>query len=149
EAYLGGGLPAIIELERVQLIDARTTNAWRMIDEGERIGDQALLSEALLLMVDREQNETIRESWDRLYARASGPLLTGLISMVGQSSIPGTRTYSEVLPRRGEASAPIVLVRPGLSPPIHVGDVEAGASAILPDGNISFADDRFRYITTE
>ncbi|WP_206474151.1 hypothetical protein [Dietzia sp. KRD202] len=103
EAYAAGGLPAVEELAAGGAYDDYALESWRMLDEGSPDG----LSEALLRMASREQNQIIADQWD---ATASGRgdvgrVLTYITTVGGAPDIPGARTLGQFRPLSVRAEA--------------------------------------------
>ncbi|MFI8693924.1 hypothetical protein BFG51_01860 [Dietzia alimentaria] len=129
EAYAAGGLPAVEELAAGGAYDDYALESWRMLDEGSPDG----LSEALLRMASREQNQIIADQWD---ATASGRgdvgrLLTYITTVGGAPDIPGARTLGRFRP---------------LSVRAEVGGQPVVAHTPLPAFNWADREPRWEYI---
>lgn len=159
EAYLDGGVDMI---ERMYEVDAygfgaETTEAWRLIDTGWRIGDAALVATGNATLLRREQERVIRDDYDRMRARpVTGTAVTWAMTAVGAPSVPGARPYAEVFPATIDLS-PVVGTPSRLDVPLvgsfplpHV-EVEAGVDVEtpLPGGNISVFEDRWALIEAD
>jgi hypothetical protein len=158
EAYLRDGLEGIRALRERGALDERTLRAWEQIDEGRRTGDQSLIESGNRTLLWREQHDVIRDDYDAMYRRGTGPAVTYLATMIGAPSIPGARSYPEVFPLSVDLGGPeSVEVRTpsfGFLPtagasvpnPAH-GHLELVTP--LADGNIGHFDDRWRLIESD
>lgn len=170
EAYLVGGMPAIRELRSAGLINTDAATAWSLIAAGARTGDPAKVARGNEMLLDREQNITIRDAYNDMYTRfPTGPAVTYAMTLVGQPSIPGAKGYPDVYPL--ELRAPLVPVDVTISTPRRIGTPESFfgrdiwsigvdlpsvkisvpqtdvvLSTPLADGNIADQGDRWRLI---
>lgn len=103
EAYLDGGLESIEELRAAGLLGATAVQAddavraWREIDTGIRTGDTDLLNAGNERLLYREQYYTISEQYRNMKDHpVTGEAMTYIMGVVGQPSIPGTRTLGQV-----------------------------------------------------
>ena len=96
KAYAAEGLTGIDELAAGGAYDDYVVDAWRMLDEGTQEG----LSEALLRMASREQNQVIADQWDATAAGRGdvGRVLTYITTVGGAPDIPGASTLGEFRP---------------------------------------------------
>lgn len=164
EAYTTHGLAGIEAMVEDGTIGPDVLEAWEMIDEGHRTGDEGLLRQGNEALLRREQEEIIRDEYDAMYnRRVTGPALTYLMTLVGEPSVPGASGYADVFP--WETSFEVGLGPddlyvgtprevPGLGWDLpHVG-VEGDnpvqgtltVTTPLPDGNIANFDDRWALI---
>ena len=96
EAYLGRGLAGIRELHAAGIIDRSMVRAWTQIasDDPDAIdaGNRTLLL--------REQYQIIDNYYRHMYARRApeGGVITYLMTIAGEPSLPGARTYPAVFP---------------------------------------------------
>lgn len=90
EAYAAEGMAAIEELAAGDAYDDYVVDAWRMVDEGT----PESLSEALMRMASREQNQIIADQWDATSAGRGdlGRVLTYITTVGGAPDIPGAAT---------------------------------------------------------
>jgi hypothetical protein len=106
-AYVQGGLGAIEEMTAAGIVDTPTSVAWHHIDRGKRTGDVALLRQGNGALLNREQFDVIADSYDVMRAHApSGEAMTWLMTLVGAPSIPGARSYGEVMPLTASMTTP-------------------------------------------
>jgi hypothetical protein len=103
EAYLDGGLESIEELKAAGLLGsdavqaAHAVKAWEDIDEGIRTGDTGLLNNGNEQLLYREQYYTIAEQYRNMKDHpVTGEAMTYIMGVVGQPSIPGTKTLGQV-----------------------------------------------------
>ena len=99
EAYLGGGLAAIRELQQVGLIDDHARRAWELLDAGRTRGQAELVSQANAALLWREQMQIVADDYDELrtWGRTS-PLLTYVLTAIGRPAVPGSRTPTQFDP---------------------------------------------------
>lgn len=90
EAYAAEGMPAIEELAASGAYDDYVIDAWRMIEEGSPDS----LSEALMRMASREQNQIVADQWDATATGRGdfGRVLTYITTVGGAPDIPGAAT---------------------------------------------------------
>jgi hypothetical protein len=99
EAYVGGGMPAIRELEQSGAIDEFAVKSWEQIDAGTRTGNRALLEAGSLGLLRREQLQTIADDYDAMRSDTKlSPLMTKVISAIGRPLIPGARSAADISP---------------------------------------------------
>lgn len=103
EAYLGSGLEGIEELRAAGLLGADTEKAnqayraWESIDTAIATGNTALLDQGNAQLLFREQRYTIADQYQDMKSRPlTGEAMTYVMGVVGQPSIPGTRTLGQV-----------------------------------------------------
>ncbi|PYY51780.1 hypothetical protein [Curtobacterium sp. MCBD17_023] len=154
EAYLDGGIDSIDELAAAGLLrpegqapddaskaERRTLQAWRDIDTGIRTHQSDLVDDGNTALLYREQHDTIQRSYDEMRDHEpTGKALTMVLGVVGDASIPGTRTLGQY---EGGISVPVDLVpgRPGVQGSIETWNV--------PRTNISEFDVRWDYIEND
>ena len=157
EAYHGGGIEAIRQMDVDCLIAPDMVEAWEMLDEGKRTGDQSLITEANTLFLRREQEVVIDSYYQEMYSHSpSGPAFTYLMTMIGTPSIPGAEGYAEAYPIDVsiETPGPGRIGTPGrigpwTIPSVSVDNPLQGTITIdtpFPDGNLANLDDRWRLI---
>ena len=149
EAYLGGGMDAIRELQAAGIIDSETVNAWADIDEGRRTGDMDLLEQGNTNLLLREQHDIIESSYQAMYHHNPplGQAITYVMTAVGEPSIPGAQSYPDYNPltiSTGVGVGPGSIF--GFDNPIQ-GTAEIRTP--FPDGNIANFDTRWDYITND
>lgn len=142
EAYLEGGMEAIQEMRDAGLFDngdsEQAVTAWRQIDEGIRTGNSELVDQGNTGLLYREQHDIIDESYQRMYDHdPTGPIVTYMMGVVGQPSIPGAEALGEVDPLEFE-----VPINGPLG--INIGDVEVETP--LPEGNLADFETRWGLI---
>ena len=164
EAYTTDGLAGIQAMVDDGTISPDVYEAWEMIDEGHRTGDEALLQQGNEALLRREQSEIIRDEYDAMYnRRLTGPGLTYLMTLVGEPSVPGAQGFADVFPWEtsfevGVGPDDVYVGTPrevpftGIDLP-HVGvsgdNPVQGTLTVttpLPDGNIAHFDDRWALI---
>jgi hypothetical protein len=149
EAYLGGGMDAIRELEAAGLIDSRTAGAWQQIDTGRRTGDNAMVSAGNTQLLRREQHDIIQDDYQKMYDRPlTGRAFTYLMTAVGEPSIPGAHSFSEYRPLwvSMETPGPERIPFTPFDNPLQ-GEIKVKTP--LPDGNIALYEDRWAYISDD
>ncbi len=170
EAYLSGGLPAIRTLRDAGIIDDAAVSAWALIHRGRLSGNGAQVSRGNTMLLDREQNQIIRDSYDDMYNRyPSGPAVTYAMTIAGQPSIPGAKSMADVYPL--EVTVPIVPTDIGFTTPHRLGtprsvlgqeipsfsfgiptltveipETDFVVRTPLPDGNVASQNTRWRLI---
>jgi len=103
EAYLEGGMGRIDELRRAGLLGDdqqqvdQAYHAWQDIDTASRTGNTDLLNHGNEELLRREQFYTIADQYqDMKHHDPTGEVMTYMMGLVGQPSIPGTHTLGEV-----------------------------------------------------
>lgn len=103
EAYLEGGMGNIEELREAGLLGAdprqadQAYNAWQDIDTASRTGDTELLNQGNEQLLYREQYYTIANQYQAMKDHdPTGEVMTYMMGLVGQPSIPGAHTLGEV-----------------------------------------------------
>ena len=142
EAYRSGGLEAIREMVAAGLIDRETAAAWEDIGSG----DPVRIGEGNLFMLEREQKQIIKDDYDWMYARPTGPAVTWAATLVGAPSIPDAKSFPEVFPLVLEQNTPGPDTIFGHDNPL---DVTAVITTPLPAGNIAHEDDRWDLIVED
>lgn len=141
-AYEMGGMAEIDRLRDSGAITPATADAWRDISSGdpERIkhGNTALL--------DREQNEIISDDYTDMRNRpVTGEAVTWMVTLAGEPSIPGAKSYPEVFPLKYSVET----AGPENIPFTHwdnPAQFTAHVTTGLPDGNIANDTDRWKLI---
>jgi hypothetical protein len=158
EAYIRDGLDGIHALAGPMELDAKTIQAWELIDAGKRTKDQSLIAEGTRLLALREQRTIIQDDYAVMYSRLTGPAITYLATMVGQPSVPGAKSFPEVFPLAIDPGGParVPVKSPAVGPlpsfgvelpnPLH-GHVEVVTP--LADGNVAHFDDRWALFTKD
>ncbi|MDG3010427.1 hypothetical protein G4X40_09740 [Rhodococcus sp. D2-41] len=132
EAYLAGGMPAVDEMAAAGLLDDNAVQAWRDV----AAGTPADLSDALVRMASREQNQIVADQWDVTAADDGhrGRVLAYATTVAAEPAIPGSHA-------------------PGIFDPVHTSAELAGStwqvSAPLPAFNWADRDARWRYIADD
>src|SRR3712207_4538568 len=139
EAYRSGGIEAIREMVAAGLVDARTGRAWELIASG----DPADVSAGNEYMLLREQRDIIRNDYDAMRERPTGPAVTYLATLVGAPSIPDAKSFPEVFPIVLEQESPGPHSVFGRDNPLQWTTV---ITTPLPDGNVSVFEDRWDLI---
>jgi hypothetical protein len=130
EAYLGGGLPAILELRSAGIIDEATAKAWEQIDGG----DPTRIVDGNRTLLFREQHDIIERYYAKMrgYDPPQGRAFTYLLTLGGSPAIPGAKSYAAVFPLKVPRSGgAVVLTTP------------------LPDGNIAVFANRWDLIAQD
>lgn len=141
-AYQQGGLAEIRRMEAAGLVSSRMNDAWAGIDsvpaypgpEGFHHlspAEKTVLHQASLNMADQEQNYVIADDYDNIRGRTTGTIFTEAMTVLGEPSIEGAKSYYEQFP----AATPYVDI--SRFPPVGI-DVH--------HGNISVREDRWRLI---
>lgn len=141
-AYEQGGLTEINRLAASGAITPETAKAWTLIDSKDP--EQVKLGNTMLL--DREQNTVIKDDYNAMHNHGvTGPAVTYLVTLVGEPSIPGAKSFPEVFPLKVsvETPGPSNIPFTSLDNPLQ-GSVEVKTP--LPDGNIANADQRWALI---
>lgn len=141
QAYLNGGLDEINRLRDSGAIDAGTADAWADIDSG----DPDPVQEGNTALLYREQNEIIADDYDNMRGHPGGEAVTYMVTLAGEPSIPGARSYPEVFPYTFSVESPGPENIPLTSwdnPAQFRTDFTTG----FPDGNIANADQRWELI---
>lgn len=157
EAYLGGGMGAIRDLRSAGVIDDRGQRAWELIDRGHRRYDSAALAEGSALLAEREQRQTIQEHYDEMRTnRATGDAMTYAITLVGDPSIPGARTFAEYRPLEVSRTLRVpgaMVVESRFGPMVATAggysETTFTLTTPLPDGDVSVSEDRWNYTLDE
>lgn len=151
EAYLDGGMTSIDELRAAGLLrganddpvdaalsERQTYSAWQDIDAGRRTGDQDRIAQGNETLLLREQRDTIQGAYQQMHDREpTGEALTTMLGIVGDASIPGTKTLGQF--------------EGGIDVPVDVNPFSPGTQGwvdhwYIPQGNISEFDTRWDYI---
>ena len=141
EAYMNGGMDEINRLQDSGAIDSKTAEAWAKIDSG----DPDLVREGNTSLLYREQNEIIADDYDNMRNHPGGEAVTYLVTLAGEPSIPGAKSYAEVFPYSFSVESPGPENVPFTNwdnPTQFRTDFTTG----FPDGNISNADQRWELI---
>ncbi|KNH22968.1 hypothetical protein ACU18_00565 [Arthrobacter sp. ZBG10] len=141
QAYLDGGLAEINRLRDSGAIDSGTAAAWADIDSG----DPGRVQEGNTSLLYREQNEIIADDYDAMSNHPGGEAVTYLVTLAGEPSIPGARSYPEVFPYTFSVESPGTQNIPFTNwdnPTQFRTDFTTG----FPDGNIANADQRWELI---
>jgi uncharacterized protein YukE len=141
QAYLNGGLAEINRLQESGAIDAGTAQAWADIDSG----DPDRIQEGNTALLYREQNEIIADDYDTMRSHPGGEAMTYMVTLAGEPSIPGARSYPEVFPYTFSVESPGPQNVPFTNwdnPTQFRTDFTTG----FPDGNIANADQRWELI---
>ncbi len=141
QAYLNGGLAEINRLHESGAIDAGTAEAWANIDSG----DPDRVQEGNTALLYREQNEIIADDYDNMRSHPGGEAVTYMVTLAGEPSIPGARSYAEVFPYTFSVESPGPQNVPFTNwdnPTQFRTDFTTG----FPDGNIANADQRWELI---
>ncbi|MEW9871224.1 WXG100 family type VII secretion target [Arthrobacter sp. HS15c] len=141
QAYMDGGIEEINRLRDSGAIDAGTAEEWAKIDSG----DPDLIREGNTALLYREQNEIIADDYDNMRNHPGGEAVTYLVTLAGEPSIPGAKSYPEVFPYTFSVESPGPENVPFTNwdnPTQFRTDFTTG----FPDGNISNADQRWELI---
>jgi hypothetical protein len=141
QAYMDGGLAEINRLRDSGAIDPGTAEEWAKIDSG----DPGLVREGNTALLYREQNEIIADDYDAMRNHPGGEAVTYMVTLAGEPSIPGAKSYAEVFPFEFSVESPGPENVPFTNwdnPTQFRTDFTTG----FPDGNISDADQRWALI---
>ncbi len=141
EAYMNGGIEEINRLRDSGAIDPDTARAWAQIDSG----DPAQIQEGNTTLLYREQNSIIADDYTNMRNHPGGEAVTYLVTLAGEPSIPGARSYPEVFPYTYSVESPGPEKVPFTNwdnPTQFRTDFTTG----FPDGNIADADQRWALI---
>ncbi|MHC6591900.1 WXG100 family type VII secretion target [Arthrobacter sp. C152] len=141
QAYLTGGIDEINRLRDSGAIDPDTARAWADIDSG----DPARVQEGNTVLLYREQNDIIADDYDAMRSHPGGEAVTYMVTLAGEPSIPGAKSYPEVFPYSFSVESPGPENIPFTSwdnPAQFRTDFTTG----FPDGNIANADQRWELI---
>lgn len=144
EAYMNGGIEEINRLRDSGAIDAGTARAWQQVDSG----DPAQVKEGNTSLLYREQNEIIADDYNSMRSHPGGEAVTYMVTLAGEPSIPGARSYPEVFPSTFSAESPgpeNVPFTKWDNPSQFRTDFTTG----FPDGNIANADQRWALISQD
>lgn len=108
-AYQQGGIAEIERLEKAGLITKRMDAAWTSLDSVPAYSNpqdfhnltpdqQAALHKTSYNMADQEQNYVIADDYDHIRARPTGLVFTEAMTVAGEPSIEGAKTYYEQFP---------------------------------------------------
>ena len=141
EAYLEGGVDAIEEMRDAGLFDNgdpdQTVESWQQIDGGITTGDNDLINQGNKGLLYREQHDIIDDAYQQMYDHdPTGPVVTYLMGVVGDPSIPDAQTLGEVDP----------LTFTGGADPWGPGKIDVTVETPLPAGNIADFDTRWNLI---
>ncbi|MGN5732918.1 WXG100 family type VII secretion target [Arthrobacter psychrochitiniphilus] len=144
-AYEHGGLTEIDRLNASGAISRETAQAWHDIDSG----DPERIKHGNTVLLDREQNQIIKDDYDFMGQRpGTGEAVTYLVTLVGEPSIPGAKSFPEVFPYIFNVESPGPKDVPGThwdNPLQFRTEVTTG----LPDGNIAHQEQRWALITKD
>ncbi|GAB3534361.1 hypothetical protein GCM10027403_10060 [Arthrobacter tecti] len=140
QAYTEGGMEQIERLVEAGSMTPTMGQAWADIDSR----DPARISRGNEALLDREQNEIIVDNYQAMQDRqVTGDVVTWGLSLVGEPSIPGARSYPEIFPVDGSIESPGPETIFGRDNPVQ-GSVDWTTG--LPDGNIANQADRWALI---
>ena len=141
EAYMNGGIDEINRLRDSGAIDPETAKAWAQIDSG----DPAQVKEGNAALLYREQNEIIADDYTDMRNHPGGEAVTYMVTLAGEPSIPGAKSYPEVFPYKFSVESPGPENLPFTNwdnPTQFRTDFTTG----FPDGNIADAEQRWALI---
>jgi uncharacterized protein YukE len=141
QAYMNGGLDEINRLRDSGAIDPATARSWAQIDSG----DPAQVQEGNTALLYREQNEIIADDYDNMRSHPGGEAMTYMVTLAGEPSIPGAKSYPEVFPYKFSVESPGPENVPFTNwdnPTQFRTDFTTG----FPDGNNANADQRWALI---
>ena len=141
EAYMNGGIDEINRLRDSGAIDPETAKAWAQIDSG----DPAQVKEGNTALLYREQNEIIADDYTAMRNHPGGEAVTYMVTLAGEPSIPGAKSYPEVFPYKFSVESPGPENLPFTNwdnPTQFRTDFTTG----FPDGNIADAEQRWALI---
>ncbi|ALE04498.1 hypothetical protein AL755_02140 (plasmid) [Arthrobacter sp. ERGS1:01] len=102
-AYEQGGMAEIERLRDSGAITPATANAWREINTG----DPKQVKHGNTVLLDREQNEIINDDYNTMRGHpVTGEAMTYVVTLAGEPSIPGAKSYPEVFPYKFNIESP-------------------------------------------
>lgn len=144
-AYEQGGMKEIERLRDSGAITKETAEAWRDISSG----DAEKVKHGNTVLLDREQNQIINDDYNAMRDRAvTGNAVTYMVTLAGEPSIPGAKSYPEVFPLGTSVESPGFKDIPftNLDNPLQVRtEITTG----LPDGNIANEKQRWALIDAD
>jgi hypothetical protein len=141
QAYMTGGMDEINRLRDSGAIDPGTAQEWAKIASG----DPELVKEGNTALLFREQNEIIADDYDTMRNHPGGEAVTYMVTLAGEPSIPGAKSYAEVFPYTFDVESPGPENIPFTNwdnPAQFRTDLTTG----FPDGNIADANQRWELI---
>lgn len=144
QAYLHGGMDEINRLRDSGAIDSGTAKAWSQIASG----DPAQIKEGNTTLLYREQNEIIADDYNSMRSHPGGDAVTYMVTLAGEPSIPGAKSFPEVFPYTYSVESPGPQDVPFTNwdnPAQFRTDFTTG----FPDGNIANADQRWALISQD
>ena len=108
-AYQRGGMEEIERMKDAGVVSPRMKTAWTSLDSVPRYSgpegyhqltptQQDSLHWASFNMANQEQNHVIADDYDNIRGRTSGEAFTAAMTVVGQPSIVGAKSYYEQFP---------------------------------------------------
>lgn len=160
EAYLDGGMLAIEKLYENDPYgqSGQAIDSWRKIDEGVHTGNRALLEEGTVGLAYREQKYIIGRDYEFMFdRRITGPAVTYLATLVGNPSVPGSRSFPQMFPIEatvgGRGGTPSRFDIPFTDRHIPLPNASVGGSVTVstpfPNGNIAHFDDRWEMFSED
>lgn len=144
-AYENGGLAEVQRLADSGAITQQTADAWEKIDSG----DPAQVAAGNTALLQREQNDIIANDYNSMRDHPlTGEAVTYLVTLAGEPSIPGAKSFPEVFPYQFtiESPGPENIPFTGLDNPTQF---STEFTTNLPDGNIADADQRWALISKD
>lgn len=146
QAYVAGGIEEIERMVTAGALPDPVLRVWKDIDSGDPnrvvFGNKQLLN--------REQNKIIKIAYDEMRNHdPTGEAVTWLMTLVGEPSIPGAKSYPEVFPceyttiQGGPESFSFPGTDYSIDNPLHR---KVHVTTGMSDGNISNAEDRWALI---
>jgi uncharacterized protein YukE len=144
-AYEQGGTAEIDRLRDSGAISPETANAWHQISTGDP--EQVRLGNTLLL--NREQNQIINDDYNTMRSHpVTGEAMTYVVTLAGEPSIPGAKSYPEVFPYTVNLESP----GPKDIPFTHADNplqFRTEVTTGLPNGNIADQKQRWQLISQD
>jgi hypothetical protein len=144
-AYENGGLEEVQRLADSGAITQTTADAWKKIDTG----DPAQVAAGNTALLQREQNDIIANDYNAMRDHPlTGEAVTYLVTLAGEPSIPGAKSFPEVFPYQFtiESPGPENIPFTGMDNPTQF---STEITTNLPDGNIADADQRWALISKD
>lgn len=142
EAYRDGGIEEIERMHEAGLVDDNAMDAWQDIASG----DPERVDEGNHQLLWREQNQIIVDDYQDMQAHQPGgnAVMYGM-TLIGEPSVPGARSFPEVFPLE------VTMETPGpenipFTPFDNPTQGEGTVTTPLPDGNIADQSARWALI---
>ncbi|WP_104087190.1 WXG100 family type VII secretion target [Arthrobacter sp. GMC3] len=144
-AYEQGGMEEINRLRDSRAIPPETARAWQEISTG----DPQQVKKGNTVLLEREQNHIINDDYNIMRSHpVTGEAVTYVVTLAGEPSIPGAKSYPEVFPYKFSVESPGTRDIPFT----HVDNplqFRTEVTTGLPDGNIADQNQRWQLISRD